>query len=203
MLNIIRSTLLFYFYLFECTLNPAETPCDVVNNKAWALHVCYSVPKETQLLPTRKGTHLMAALSRKLSCGITRVSGDDKYRSNWTWLPVYLGIMWYCRVGVVPDIIINVAPRWSLQLTNHVRCFFLEVEHQHGDISWSNGDVNFRKSCPARLYRCLPLFLVFMRTRLAAATDTRLVFIFIYLIIQWKVNKPTPMCIWGSCMRTL
>lgn len=143
----------------------------------------------------------LAPQTEPVCCAISRP--DTVTLRSLCRLPVYLGIMWYCRVGVVPDIIINVAPRWSLQLTNHVRCFFLEVEHQHGDISWSNGDVNFRKSCPARLYRCLPLFLVFMRTRLAAATDTRLVFIFIYLIIQWKVNKPTPMCIWGSCMRTL
>lgn len=49
------------------------------------LHVCCIFPERRELLSTiGKGTHLMAALSRKLSCGITRVSGDDKYRSNWT-----------------------------------------------------------------------------------------------------------------------
>lgn len=54
--------------------------------------VYYYFPEQEDPLSTLgTGTHLMAALSRKLSCGITRVSGDDKYRSNWTCCFVWWG----------------------------------------------------------------------------------------------------------------
>lgn len=76
-----------FLWLPVCSL-PSWNAMQSSKHFTWNLNIwmCAAFPR-TDWATTSKlgtGTHLMAALSKKLSCGITRVSGDDKYRSNWT-----------------------------------------------------------------------------------------------------------------------
>lgn len=84
MLNISGQRSYSIFNQSDCAHHPVETPCDVVNIYNAEPEYCMFAERAPLSTIKRTETHLMAALSRKLSCGITRVSGDDKYRSNWT-----------------------------------------------------------------------------------------------------------------------
>lgn len=86
--------------LFLITLNVLSA--SLKDREMWKTFNLKSEYRLYAILPLKE-THLMAALSRKLSCGITRVSGDDRYRSNWT---CHLGLGGgggvYRRPGVKP-----------------------------------------------------------------------------------------------------